>query len=97
MTSTQAAVARRNENQPSLATVVQRMVPEIQRALPKHMDADRMARLALTVSARTPRSSPSAPRLQSFAGALLTAAALGLEPGVNGEAYLVPYTATSAR
>jgi phage RecT family recombinase len=28
---------------------------------------------------------------ESFAGALLTAAALGLEPGVNQEAYLVPY------
>ncbi len=98
MTSTQAAVARRNEQQPSLTTVVQRMVPEIQRALPKHMDGDRLARLALTVlrkDAMRPRSD-TGPRLadctaESFAGALLTSAALGLEPGINGEAYLVAY------
>ena len=48
-----------------------------------------MARLALTVVRKTPLLSQCTP--QSFAGALLTAAALGLEPGVNDEAYLVPY------
>lgn len=96
MTTTQAAVARRNENQPSLATVVQRMVPEIQRALPKHLDADRIARLALTVLRKDAMRTDNGPRLadctvESFAGSLLTAAALGLEPGINGEAYLVAY------
>lgn len=88
-TPTQAAVARRQEQQPSLATVVQTMVPEIRRALPRHMDADRMARLALTVIRQTPALARCTP--ESFAGALLTASALGLEPGVNGEAYLVPH------
>lgn len=96
MTTTQAAVARRDENQPSLITVVQRMVPEIQRALPKHMDGDRIARLALTVLRKDAMRTDNGPRLanctaDSFAGALLTAAALGLEPGINGEAYLVAY------
>jgi recombination protein RecT len=70
------------------------------RALPKHMDADRLARLALTVvrqsdieahKARKPENSLARCTPESFAGALLTAAALGLEPGVNQEAYLVPY------
>jgi len=90
MTSpTQAAVARRNENQPSLASVVQRMVPEIQRALPKHMNGDRMARLALTALRKDPKLAQCSE--QSFAGALLTASALGLEVGVNDEAYLAPY------
>lgn len=89
MTSTQSAVAQRNEKQPSIAEFISRLTPEIQRALPKGMDADRIARLALTVVRRD--RALAACTLDSFAGALLTAAALGLEPGVNGEAYLVAY------
>jgi recombination protein RecT len=73
----------------TIANFIQDLQPEIARALPKHMDADRMARLALTVVRQTPKLAQCEPA--SFAGALLTSAALGLEPGVNGEAYLVPY------
>ena len=89
MSSIQNAVAKRNENQPTLGQVIQRMVPEIQRALPRHMSGDRMARLALTVLRKDPALAKTTP--ESFAGALLTAAGLGLEPGVNNEAYLVAY------
>lgn len=74
---------------PTIAQVITQMQGEIARALPKHMDADRMARLALTVVRRTPQLAETTPA--SFAGALLTASALGLEPGVNDEVYLVPY------
>jgi recombination protein RecT len=74
---------------PSLAQLVEQMKPEIARALPKGMDADRMARLALTVLRKTPDLAKCTP--DSFLGALLTASALGLEPGVDDEAYLVPY------
>jgi recombination protein RecT len=77
------------QQRPTLVQVVQRMQPEIARALPKGMDADRMARLALTVIRQTPALANCT--AASFSGALLTAAALGLEPGVDGEAYLVPY------
>lgn len=89
MSSVTAAVAQREQDQPTIGQVIQRMVPEIQRALPKHMDGDRMARLALTVLRKDPALARCSP--ESFAGALLGAAALGLEPGVNGEAYLVAY------
>lgn len=81
--------AREQQAKPNLVHVVQRMMPEIARALPKHMDADRMARLTLTVLRQTPRLADCT--VESFAGALLTASALGLEPGINGEAYLVPH------
>lgn len=74
---------------PTIGQVIQSMQGEIARALPPHMDADRMARLALTVVRKTPKLAQTSP--ESFAGALLTAAALGLEPGVNDEVYLVPY------
>jgi len=96
MTTTQAAVARQAEQRPSLTSYVQTLVPEIQRALPRHLDADRIARLALTVLRKDALRTDDGPRLadctaESFAGSLLTSAALGLEPGINGEAWLVPY------
>jgi len=73
---------------------------QIAEALPRHMDGDRIARIALTLvrqsereaeKIRKPENSLARCTPESFAGALLTAAALGLEPGVNQEAYLVPY------
>jgi recombination protein RecT len=103
MTATDTTTVATVEEQaatPSVAQYITRLQPEIARALPKHMDADRVARLALTVvrqseveaqKARRPESSLARCSPESFAGALLTAAALGLEPGVNQEAYLVPY------
>jgi recombination protein RecT len=73
----------------SIGELIQSLRPELARALPKHMDADRVARIALTEIRKTPALTKC--DMRSFAGALLTAAALGLEPGVNGECYLVPY------
>jgi recombination protein RecT len=82
----------------SVANFIERMRPEIANALPRHMDVDRVMRLALTVvrqseiqARKTGGKSLSECTPDSFAGALLTASALGLEPGINGEAYLVPY------
>lgn len=73
----------------SIGQLIQSLRPEMARALPKHMDADRMARIALTVLRQNPNLGYSTP--ESFMGALLTCAQLGLEPGAGGEAYLVPY------
>ncbi|MFI7527531.1 recombinase RecT [Nocardia salmonicida] len=72
-----------------VAGYLTRIQGEIQRALPRHMDADRMARLTLTAIRKTPNLALCTEA--SFAGALMTASALGLEPGVEGECYLVPY------
>jgi recombination protein RecT len=90
------AVAVRDEKAAKLSSYIARLQPELARALPKHLDADRLARLALTVVRQSMMQSAPDQSLaectpESFAGALLTAAALGLEPGVNAEAYLVPY------
>lgn len=89
MTSTSLQARAQSNAQPSVGQFIQSLVPEIQRALPKGLDADRIARLALTVVRKDRALAECAPA--SFAGALLTASALGLEPGVNGEAYLVAY------
>jgi len=91
MTNTvQGIVSTRDERRPtSVFDTIQALQPEIARALPKGMDADRIARLALTCVRKDRALAECDPR--SFAGALLTASALGLEPGVNGEAWLVAY------
>lgn len=73
----------------TLRDLVHTMGPEIAKALPRHMDADRIARIALTLINTTPGL--AACTRDSFAGALMTASQLGLEPGPLGEAYLVPY------
>lgn len=63
--------------------------PQMALALPKHLSADRMARLALTQFSSTPKLRECDPH--SIAGSIMTASTLGLEPGVNGQGYLVPY------
>lgn len=79
----------------STAHLLKVLTPEIGRALPKGMDADRIARLVMTEIRKSRnangRNSLDDCTQESFAGALLTASALGLEPGVNGECYLIPY------
>lgn len=83
-------VAQQQERAPqTIAGLITAMKSEIQRALPRGMDGDRIARLALTQVKKTPKLAQCT--AQSFAGSLLVSSALGLEPGVNGECYLVPY------
>lgn len=62
---------------------------EIKVALPKHLSADRMARIALTCFRRTPKLAKCDPR--SVFAAVIQASQLGLEPGLLGQAYLIPY------
>lgn len=64
-------------------------LPEIRRALPKHLNADRMSRIALTAFRRTPKLGECDPR--SVFAAVVQAAQLGLEPDTLGRSYLIPY------
>lgn len=63
--------------------------PQIAAALPKHLNADRMARIALTCYRQTPKLAECDP--VSVFAAVIQAAQLGLEPGLNGRAYIIPY------
>lgn len=84
-----SAVEKKNE-QPTVSSFLEEMKPQIARALPRHMNADRLARIALTEVRRTPQLGKCTP--ESFGGALMTIAQLGLEPGAaTGEAYLIPF------
>lgn len=73
----------------SVAKTIAHYAPMIAEALPHQIGIERFQRLALTTLRKDPALQLCKP--ESFVGALLTAAALGLEPGVNGEAYLVAY------
>jgi len=64
-------------------------LPEIKRALPKHLNADRMSRIALTAFRRTPKLGECDPR--SVFAAVIQASQLGLEPDTLGRSYLIPY------
>jgi phage RecT family recombinase len=61
-------------------------------ALPKHLNPDRMLRLALTAFSTTPALRQCTG--QSILASIVVASQLGLEPGVSGQGYLIPYKQT---
>lgn len=72
----------------NLKDLLGRMGKQMALALPSHMKAERMARIALTACLKNPTLLEC--DVQSFAGAMLVLAQLGLEPDGN-EAHLVPF------
>lgn len=82
-------IERAGEKKPSVVQLIRSMTPEIQKALPAHLNAERIARIAVTLIGTNPALAECTS--ESFLGALMTASQLGLEPGPLGEAYLVPY------
>lgn len=62
---------------------------EMARALPRHMDVDRLTRIALTTIRTTPKLLECKPA--SLVAACMQAAQLGLEPGLIGQCYLIPF------
>jgi recombination protein RecT len=61
---------------------------QIQAALPKHMTADRMARVALTALLKTPKLGQCKP--ESFMKAMMDCSSMGIEPD-GRRAHLIPY------
>jgi len=88
----QAAIAKRNSGSSSLVEQIDKMIPQLQMALPAGMDAHKMARICRTEVQKNPRLAQCTPT--SFFGSIMTAAQLGLEFGAIGMAYLVPYKTT---
>jgi recombination protein RecT len=79
---------RMTEGPPTITDLINRQRSEIARALPKHLDADRLARIAATVIKSNPRLLECT--AESLLGSLMLSAQTGLEPGPLGHAYLVP-------
>ena len=70
--------------------LLEKITPQIGRALPRHMTPERMIRIALTELRRTPKLLECSP--ESFCAAIIMCSQLGLEPGsALGQIYLIPF------
>lgn len=73
----------------SFPALLKQYQAEISRALPRHINPDRMSRIALTEFRQNPKLAECDPR--SVFAAVVMASQLGLEPGLMGQCYLIPY------
>ncbi len=79
-----------NGAKPTLKQWVIQMSDQLRNALPANITPERMSRIALTALSKDSKLAESTP--QSFMGALLTSAQLGLECNTPlGQAYLIPF------
>ena len=89
-TKNNGEIIPRSEKKDVLPELLQKMGPEIARAVPKHVNPDRMVRIALTTLRVTPELMRCTPG--SFLGCVMSAAQLGLEiGGPLALAYLIPF------
>ncbi len=85
----QTKKALQNTKNVGIAGLVEANVMKLGDALPSHMRGERMVRIALTTLRQTPKLMNCDPF--SFLGALFQCAQLGLEPNIDGQAYILPY------
>jgi recombination protein RecT len=77
------------QNKSTVINLLDKMKPQLQRALPAHLDAERVCRIALTEFSKNPLLQECSP--QSFIAAVMVASQLGLEIGILGSAFIVPF------
>lgn len=68
---------------------MKKMAPKFAEVLPKHMDMERMSRIALTTIRTNPKLLEC--EVPSLMGAVMQSVQLGLEPGLLGHCYLLPF------
>lgn len=79
-------------NQERVMNLLEKMKPQLALCLPKHLSVERVCRIALTEFRKTPLLMECNPT--SFVAAVMVASQLGLEIGILGSAYLVPFRNT---
>lgn len=72
-----------------IRTLIEKSTKELGKALPRHMNAERLVRIATTTLRLNPDLYTCTQ--ESFLGALFQSAQLGLEPNVEGQAYIIPF------
>lgn len=83
-------VAASNGGVSSIKQLVVQMKPQIEKALPSVLTGERFSRMVLTAMSTNPQLAECTPN--SFLGAMMQAAQLGVEPNTPlGQAYLIPY------
>lgn len=88
-TRTALAKASTPEPERNVLALIDRMAPEIEKALPQTLDAERFTRVVTTELRRNPALFECSP--ESLLGAMMLSAQLGLEPGPLGLVYFVPF------
>lgn len=87
---TQGTKAVDKKQPQTIKNYINAMSGEIAKALPQVMTPERFTRIALSAVSNTPKLGNCTP--QSFLGAMMNAAQLGLEPNTPlGQAYLIPF------
>ena len=87
----QNAVTEQQPLTPSqqVGAYIKSMMPAMQAVLPKHVTAERMSRIAINVIRTNPQLLEC--DTNSLMGGVMEAAKLGLEPGMMGQCYLLPF------
>lgn len=82
--------APKQQQRKSIQQLIIAMKPQIEKALPEVMTPERFTRITLTALSSNPKLQDCTG--ESFMGAMMQAAQLGLEPNTPlGQAYLIPY------
>ena len=87
-----AQVISKKENVTTIESLIEENKVKLGEILPANMSKDRLVRIALTSIRLNPKLADCTP--QSFLGALFQSAQLGLEPNIEGQAYIIPYNNT---
>ena len=83
------AIATRREQVDTVRHLVERYEEKFQKVLPRYLSAQRMIEVTMTEIAKTPALLECTQA--SLIGCIIQAAQLGLQPGIVGEAYLIPF------
>lgn len=89
LTANNGTTAVAEKKQKTIFDVIQAGAKQFATALPKHINSDRFVRIAITTIRQNPKLAQC--NQESLLGALMVSAQLGLEPGVLGQCYLIPY------
>lgn len=85
-----AAARQEQGGKATMQQYIKQMQNEIKKALPSVITPERFTRIVLSALSTNPKLAETTP--QSFLGAMMTAAQLGVEPNTPlGQAYLIPY------
>lgn len=79
----------KQEPKTTIQDIIFSQAEQFKHCLPSHITPERMCRVALTNYRLNPKLADCS--VESFIAALFQSAQLGLEPGIEGQAYLIPY------
>lgn len=84
-----SAIATRRQQMDTVRDLVERYEEKFQKVLPRYLSAERMIEITMTEIARNPDLLKCTQA--SLIGCVIQSAQLGLQPGIVGEAYLIPF------